>query len=117
MRTKVTCQYCKHIDFCLEPGSFSPYYVVPSKSYMTRLFIHQGKHSHTMEPGASIERLKQLVSTFLKFNRGSGPQKLQMLIARKLLIESITSKQSKKVSDRDLNTFLEELIPLIENQR
>ena len=87
---------------------------------MTRLFIHQGKHTHPVEPGTSrafIDKLKKMVSTFLKFNRGSGPRKLQMLIARKLLMESLTSEISGEVTDRDLNNFLEELIPLIENQR
>lgn len=87
---------------------------------MTRLFIHQGDHSHPVEPGtsrAAVERLKKLVSTFLKFNKGSGPRKLQMLIARKLLMESLTSENTGEFSERDLNNFLEELIPLIQNQR
>ena len=73
LRSKITCQYCKEVVYCLETCSYSAYYVIPSSSCMTRLFIHQGKHTHPVEPGtsrASIERLKKLVSTFLKFNRG-----------------------------------------------
>ena len=119
-RSKIACQYCKQIVYCLETCSCSVYYVIPPDSSMTRLFIHQGEHSHPVEPGtsrAAIERLKKLVSTCLKFNKDSGPRKLQMLIARKLLMESLTTENSGECSERNLNSFLEELIPLIENQR
>ena len=119
-RTKIVCQYCKQVVYCLQTCTCSVYYVIPSSSSMTRLFIHQGDHSHPVEPGtsrAAVERLKKLVSTFLKFNKGSGPRKLQMLIARKLLMESLTSENTGEFSERDLNNFLEELIPLIQNQR
>ena len=102
--------------YCLKTYTCFVYYVIPTKSSMKRLFIHQGEHSHLVEPGTSrgaIERIKKLVCTFLKFNKGSGPQKLQMLIARKMLMESLTSESLGDFNESNLNNFLEELIPLI----
>ena len=46
--------------------------------------INQGEYNHLVEPGtsrAAIERLRKLVGTFLNYNRGSGPRKLQILVA------------------------------------
>ena len=120
-RTKITCQYCKQIVHCIETCSCKVYYIIPGDKTMTRLMIHIGQHNHPVEPGtsrAAIERLKKLVSTFLTFNKGSGPRKLQMLVARKLVVESLTTEQNDLiVNEGDLNNFLEELIPLVQNQR
>lgn len=119
-RTKITCQYCKQVVYCVQPCSCSVYYVIPNDKTMTRLVIHLGQHNHPVEPGtsrAAIERLKKLVSTFLTFNKGSGPRKIQMLVARKLLMDSLTMEQNEPVIEGDINNFLEELIPLVQNQR
>ena len=62
------------------------------------LLIYQRKHSHPIDLGTScafIERLKKLVSTFVNFNRGSGPQNLQMVLARKLLFMENCDKLRK----------------------
>ena len=53
--------------------------IIPFSLSMTRLMIHQGKHNHPIKPQtscASIEGLKKLVDTLLKFNKGSEPWKI-----------------------------------------
>ena len=119
-RTTITCQYCKEVVICLETCKCSVYYVIPFNPSMTRLFIHQGERNHPVELGtscATIERLQKLVGTFLKFNTRSGPQKRQILIARDLLMESLTSKNTSEMGEKGFNNFLEELIPFVQNQR
>ena len=40
-----------------------------------------------------------------------------MLIAKKMLMETLTPQHTADLSENDLNKFLEELIPLIQNKR
>ena len=119
-RAQITCQYCKHVVSCLQACSCSIYYIILEDINMSRLMIHQGEHNHLIEPGpsrAAIERLRKLVGTFLNYNTGSGPRKLQMLVARQLLMDSLTTDVNESMGEIELNNFLEELIPLVQNQR
>ena len=119
-RAQITCQYCKQVVSCVETCLCSVYYIIPEDINMSRLMIHQGEHNHPVEPGtsrAAIERLRKLVGTFLNYNRGSGPRKIQMLVARQLLMDSLTTDQTESMGEIELNNFLEELIPLVQNQR
>ena len=105
---------------CVQTCLCSIYYIIPKDINMSHLMIHQGEHNHPVEPGtsrASIERLRKLFGTFLNYNRGSGPRKLQMLLARQLLMDSLTTDQTESMGEIELNNFLEELIPLVQNQR
>ena len=119
-RAQITCQYCKHVVSCVETCLCSVYYIIPEDINMSRLMIHQGEHNHPVEPGtsrAAIERLRKLVGTFLNYNRDSGPRKIQMLVARQLLMDSLTTDHTESMGEIELNNFLEELIPLVQNQR
>ena len=40
-----------------------------------------------------------------------------MLVARQLLMDSLITDQTESMGEIELNNFLEELIPLVQNQR
>ena len=55
------------------------------------------------------------VSTLFKIDKG-GPQKIQMLVARQMLFHSLTKDDDLEATDIELNQFLEEMTPLVQNR-
>ena len=54
--------------------------------------VHVGHHMHEVQIGtsrAAIERIRKMVSSVLQVNRNNGPRRVQMIVARKLLIDAI----------------------------
>ena len=64
---------------------------------------------------ASIEKVRSLVNTILKMERG-GPRKIQMMVARQVLFKSLTAEDGEVANEKDLNHFLEEMMPLVQNK-
>ena len=50
-------------------------------------------------------------------DHNSGPRKIQMITARHLLLRSLINDQDCIKEDQELENFLEELMPLVQNQR
>ena len=64
---------------------------------------------------ASIEKVRSLVNTVLKMERG-GPRKIQMMVARQVLFDSLIAEDGEVANEKDLNHFLEEMMPLVQNK-
>ena len=80
----ITCHYCEKIVSCFAVCDCMIYYVLSYDDSMTRLVIHVGEHSHNVKQGtqrASIEKLRCLVQTVLKIEKG-GARAVQMKVAR-----------------------------------
>ena len=119
-RNNSTCHYCKKIAFCKEPCDCMVYYILPSDSKITRLMIHIGHHSHEVQPGtsrAAIQKIRHLVSSTLRVDKNNGPRRVQMIVARQLLVDAIVGKESADMGEIELGNILEEMIPLVQNQR
>lgn len=120
-KNSITCHYCKKIVFfCNEPCRCKVYYILPMNSRMTRLMVHIGLHSHEVQSGtsrAAIERIRKLVSSVLQMDRNNGPRRVQMIVARQLLVNAILGQKNKEMGETELNNILEEMIPLVQNQR
>ncbi len=117
-KTKITCHYCNQVVTCSAVCTCMIYYVFPKERNMTRLVIHVGEHAHNVKQGtkrASIEKVKSLVNAVLKIEKG-GPRKIQMLVARQMLFQSLIKEDETETTDKDLNHFLEEMMPLVENK-
>ena len=115
----ITCHYCQKIVSCFVVCDCKIYYVLPHDDSMTRLVIHVGEHSHNVKQGtrrASIEKLRCLVQTVLKIEKG-GARAVQMKVARQMLFESLTKEENSDATDKDLEHFLEEMMPLVQNNR
>ena len=117
-KSKITCHYCQKVATCLAICTCMIYYVLPLDSIMTRLVIHVGDHVHNVQPGirrANLEKVRNLVSAVLTIEKG-GPQKIQMLVARQMLFESLTKEDELEATEVELNHFLENLMPLVQNK-
>ena len=118
-KSKITCHYCEKVVTCTAICTCIIYYVLPPQdNNMTRLVIHVGNHGHNVQPGtrkASIEKFWSLVSRVLKVEKG-GPRKIQMLVARQMVFESLTRENNTVVTEKDLTHFLEELMPLVQSK-
>ena len=62
-----------------------------------------------------IEKVCNLVSTILKIEKG-GHRKIEMLVARQILFHSLTKEDDLEATDVELNHFLEEMMPLVQNR-
>ena len=105
---------------CKEPCDCMVYYIFPSDSRMTRLMLHIGHHSHEVQLGtsrAAIQKIRELVSLVLWVDRNNGPRRVQIIVARQLLVDAIISKESGDMGEAELSNILEEMIPLVQNQR
>lgn len=114
----ITCHYCQKVVTCIATCDSKIYYVLPKDVNMTRLVIHYGEHSHNVQAGtsrAAIEKVRRLVSTVLKIDKG-GPRKVQMLVARQMLFDSLVLEDGRVTGETELHNFLEELMPLVQNK-
>ena len=119
-KSSITCHYCQKEVTCFEICTCKIYYILPAKENMSRLAIHIGEHMHSVPKGtcrANIAKIRKLVSSILAVDHNSGPRKIQMITARELLLQSFINEQDCIKEDWELQNFLEELMPLIENQR
>ena len=119
-KLRILCHYCKNIVFCEEPCSARVYYVLPSDSTMTRLMVHIGHHSHEAQSGtsrAAIERIRKMVNTILRVDRHNGPRRVQMIVARQILVDAIIGSEEVQMGETELSNVLEEMIPLVQTQR
>lgn len=123
-QNKISCYYCKKSVFCVDTCNCTVYYVLPKDHISTRLMIHIGEHKHNVQSGTSrvaIEKVRQLVRQVLKANITCGPRKMQMIVARELLLDSLMLRQIgekvRSLGDAELNNILEELMPIVQNQR
>lgn len=119
-KLKITCHYCKRVVFCEHPCACKVYYVLPSSPKMSRMMVHIGFHSHDVQSGtsrASIERIRKMVSNILSVDKNNGPRRVQMMVARQLLVDAIVGTSKRKIGDIELSNILEEMIPLIQNKR
>ena len=117
-KSSITCHYCDRIVTCSAICICKIYYVFPKDKHMSRLAIHVGEHSHSVQAGtnrASIEKVRSLVNTVLKMESG-GPRKIQMMVARQVLFDSLTPEDGEVANEKDLNHFLEEMMPLVQNK-
>ena len=99
----IICHYCKKIVFCDSTCGCRAYYVLPFESKMTRLMVHVGHHFHDVQCGtsrAALERVKKMVRDVLRVDRNNGPRRVQMIVARQLLLEAITGKEDVVMGDR-----------------
>lgn len=119
-RSNITCHYCKKIVVCKEPCFCKIYYVIPLEENISRLVVHVGNHSHNVQARVSritIEKVKTLVRSIVQVDRNSGPKRVQMLVARQLLLDALTNDENKDITDIELNHLLEEMLPLVQTQR
>ena len=85
--------------------------------------IHVGHHRHDVHLGTSrarIEKVKKLVSRVLKMDRTSGPHRVQMVVARQLLMDSLIfcgKQDDRAFEEAELTNIFEELMPVVQNQR
>ena len=117
-KSKITCHYCEKTVNCASIFTCKIYYVMPKDATMTHLVIHVGEHCHNVCPGtrrAALEKVRSLVSTVLKIEKG-GPRKIHMLVARQMIFESLTKEDDLEATDVELNHFLEEMMPLVQNR-
>ena len=106
--------------FCKEPCDCMVYYIFPSDSNMTRLMLHIGYHSHEVQIGtsrATIQKIRKVVSSGVRGDRNNGPRRVQMIVARQLLVDAIVGKEKGDMGEIELSNILEEIIPLVQNQR
>ena len=118
-KSKIICHYCQQAVSCIAVCSCMVYYILPIDVSMTRLAIHIGEHCHNVQQGtkrASIEKIRSLVRKVLKVENG-GLRRVQMQVARQILFESLTKEDKMEAIDKDLDHFLEELMPLVQNRR
>lgn len=116
----VSCHYCKKIAYCDSPCSCKVYYILPTNLKMTRLMVHVGHHLHEVQNGtcrATIERIRKMVANALKVDKNSGPRRVQMILARQMLVDAIVGPNKTKMGEVELTHILEEMIPLVQNQR
>lgn len=119
-RTSITCHYCKKVVSCSATCDCLIYYVIPEEDVMTRLVVHVGVHKHLVQSGTSrveIEKMRKLVRTVLRVDRGSGPRKVQMMVARQIMVDSLSLNRDSEMRETEFHNFLEELMPLVQNQR
>lgn len=82
--------------------------------------LHIEFHSYEVQPRtsrAAIQKIKKLVSSVLRVDRNNGPRQVQMIIAKQLLVDAIVGKESEEMGETELSNILEEMIPLVQNQR
>ena len=116
----IKCHYCKKNVFCAEPCSCKVYYILPFNPKMTRLMVHTGQHSHEVQSGtsrAAVERIRKMVATVMRVDRQHGPRKVQMIVARQLLVDAIVGQNEQSFGESELSNILEEMIPLVQTQR
>lgn len=123
-KSKITCHYCRKPAYCVETCKCMVYYVMPHDKSMTRMMLHLGNHMHQVQPSTSmamIENTKLIVSKMLQVDRTAGPRKIQMNVAKEMIFSTMVEEGAKDqtniVGDVELYNFLEELVPLVENQR
>ncbi|MCO5552305.1 hypothetical protein L7F22_005816 [Adiantum nelumboides] len=87
---------------------------------MTRLIVHIGQHLHEAQSGTSrvaIERIRKMVRNVINVDKNNGLRRVQMIVARQLLLDDIIGNEERHMGDCELSNILEEMIPLIQNQR
>lgn len=52
------CFFCKHVPMCIKTCPVSAYYFMPKDPSHSRLFLHYGKHTHTITTEHLCETLK-----------------------------------------------------------
>lgn len=121
---KITCHFCRRSPYCIETCKCMVYYVMPHDKHMTRMMLHVGTHLHEVQAGTSqamIEKTKHLVAKVVGVDRSAGPRKIQMNVAKEMIFSALvddgTNDHGKAIGDVELTNFLEELVPLVENQR
>ena len=113
------CFFCKHVPMCLKECPACVYYFMPKESMHSRLFIHYGKHTHTVSKGmcrASIQNIKTLVARAVRIDHNAGPRKVQMVVAREVVLRAFTDDdkaQGEFMTERELQEMSQELQNLI----
>ena len=89
------------------------YYVLPNES-RSRLFIHQGTHTHPVAKGVfrlAIQKTRELVSQVVSNIPATGPRHLQLNIAKQMVMGAVIREDGSELNSNELMSILEEMRP------
>lgn len=113
------CFFCKHVPLCIGTCPVSAYYFMPKDPSHTRLFAHQGIHTHELSRGmcrAALRNTKELVTRVVKMDHSAGPRKVQMIIAKEMILRAFTDEDKvaeEHMSEKEFYEMAEELQGLL----
>ena len=96
------------------------YYILPNEN-RTRLFIHQGTHTHPVAKGVfrlAIQKTRELVSQVVSnIPATTGPRHLQLNIAKQMVMGAVIREDGSELNSNELMSILEEMRPLVHTHR